>query len=98
MIAGRLVVLPRPGDDVDAGRAGHPPVDDRDVVVVPAQLVDGVVAALDRVDVVALVLEPEDEHVPQALVVFGDEDAHGGSGRGDEGAAIWADHGPDYRA
>ncbi len=33
---GRARVAPGPGDDVDALRAGHPPVDDRDVVLVPA--------------------------------------------------------------
>src|SRR4029077_11159087 len=73
---GRFAVLARPGDDVDAGRAGHPPIDDRDVVVVPLELVDRVIAALDGVDVVALVFETEDEDVAQAGVVFGDQDAH----------------------
>ena len=73
---GRLAVLACPGDDVDPGRARHPPIDDRDVVVVPLELVDRVVAAFHGVDVVALVFETEDEDVAQAGVVFGDQDAH----------------------
>ena len=73
----RAVVPSGPGDDVDAGCAGHAPVDDRDVVLVPLELVDGVVAALDGVDLVALVLESEHEDFAQAGVVLGDEHSHG---------------------
>ena len=74
---GGSVVLPRPRDDVDPLGAGHPPVDDRDVVLVPAQLVDRVVAAVHGVHVVAGVAQPQDEDLLEAAVVLGDEDAHG---------------------
>ena len=55
----RPLVATRPVDDLDALRAGHPPVEDRDVVLVELQLVDRVVAALDGVDVVAAVGQAE---------------------------------------
>ncbi len=40
------------------------------------ELVDGVVAALDRVDVVAAVAQAERDDLLESRVVFGDEDAH----------------------
>jgi hypothetical protein len=41
-----------------------------------AELVDGVVAAIDRVDVVARLVEAEDDDLAKPRVVFGDEHAH----------------------
>ena len=66
----------RPADDVDPLGARHPPVDDRDVVLIELELVDRVVAAIDGVDVIALVLEPQHENLAQAEVVLGDKDPH----------------------
>jgi len=78
----RLPVTTRPRHDVDPLGAGHPPVDHGDVVVVELQLVDRIVAALDGIDVVAVVLEPEDEDFAQAGIVLGDEHAEAGAVHG----------------
>ena len=69
-------MAPGPGHDVDAFRAGHPPVDDRDVVLVPAELVDGVVTPIDGIDLIAVVLEAQDDDLLQPGVVLGNEHAH----------------------
>ena len=60
----------------DAGCARHAPVDDRDVVFVELQLIDGIVATLHGIDLIALVLEPQDEDFAKSDVVFSDQDAH----------------------
>ena len=65
-----------PRDDIDALCARHPPVHDSDVVVVPLELIDGVVASIDRVDVIAGVRQPEDARIAQTFVVFSDQYAH----------------------
>ena len=70
------LLAPRPAHDVDPLGAGHPPVEDGHVVLVPAELVDRVVAAFDGIHVVAGLLEPHHEELAQAGVVLGDEDAH----------------------
>jgi hypothetical protein len=71
-----------PGDDVDPGKARHPPVQDRQVVLVEPQLFDRVITALDAVHLVPGVLEPLDQHLPKAPVVLGDENSHGSGPRG----------------
>src|SRR5436190_3852778 len=73
-----FLVAAGPRDHIDAGSAGHAPVDDRDVVVVPLELVDGVIAPVDGVDLVALIFEAEDQDFAQPEIVFSDEDAHRG--------------------
>ena len=75
MAVGRLC-LPCPGDDLEAGHPGHAPVDDRDVVLVEAQLLDGVVARLDGVDEVAGLLEALDEDLAQPAVILRNEHPH----------------------
>ena len=65
-----------PGDHVDALGAGHPPVDDGDVVLVPGELVDGVIATLDGVHLVAGIGKSEHEDLAQARVVLGDQHSH----------------------
>ncbi len=64
-------------DHVEPRGAGHAPVEDGDVVLVEAELVDGVVAARHGVDEEPVVLQPLGEHRAQAGVVLGHQDAHG---------------------
>src|SRR3989441_4771679 len=73
---GGPVVAPGPGGDLDAGPPRHPPVEDRDVVLVELQLLDGVIAAIDRVHEVTRILETLDQDLTQAVIVLGDQDAH----------------------
>src|SRR2546425_1169536 len=63
---GRTAMATGPLDDLDAFRARHPPVDDRDVVVVELELVDRVIPAVDGVDVITAIGEAQDDHVPEA--------------------------------
>ncbi len=72
----RSVVLARPGDHVNALGAGHAPVNDRDVVLVPLQVVDGLVATFDGVDLVARVGQAEHENLAQTVVVLRHEHSH----------------------
>src|SRR4051794_20766407 len=74
---GRGAVVPScPADDVDPLSPGHPPVDDGDVVRIPAQLVDRIVASCDLVHVVAGVRQAEDQDLAKTRVIFGDEHSH----------------------
>ena len=72
----RPLVATHPGDDVDPLGPGHAPVDDRDVVLVPLHLVDGVIAALDGVNLVPGFSQPQRDDRLQSLIVLCDEDAH----------------------
>jgi hypothetical protein len=65
-----------PCDHVYSLRARHAPVDDGDVVVVELQEVDGVVAALSGVNLVATVVEAENQDLTQTWVVLRNEHAH----------------------
>ncbi len=40
------------------------------------QLIDGVVAALDRIDLVAALLQTQHDHLAQAGIVFGNKYSH----------------------
>src|SRR5438552_8505012 len=73
---GGPVVAPCPGRDLDAGDTRHAPVEDRDVVLVELQLLDGVIAAVDRVHQVTGILQVLDEHLRKSMIVLGDQDAH----------------------
>src|SRR5947209_8017889 len=73
---GGPVVAPCPGCDLDPGDTGHAPVEDGDVVLVELQLLDGVIAAIDRVDQVTRILETLDQDLTQAVIVLGHQDAH----------------------
>ena len=69
-------MLASPRHDLDPLSTGHAPVDDGDVVVVELEHVDGVVAALGRVDLIAVVLQAHDEDFAQAGIVLSHEHAH----------------------
>src|SRR5207247_4612068 len=73
---GGAFVAPRPGGDLDARHARHAPVEDGDVVLVELQLLDGVIAAVDRVDQITRILETLDQDLTQAVIVLGHQDAH----------------------
>ena len=72
----RAVVAPGPGDDLEAADPGHPPVDDGDVVLVEAQLLDRLVAGRDGVDEVAGLLEALDQNLAEPAIVLRNEYAH----------------------
>ena len=74
---GGAVIAPRPGCDFHARDAGHPPVEDRDVVLVELQLLDGVVPTVDRVDVIAGIFKTLHKDLPQTTIVLRDQDSHG---------------------
>src|SRR5207302_11401440 len=63
-------------NDIKAARMRHAPVDDRDVVLVEVQLLDGIVTGFDGIDEVAGLLESLDQHLPQTRVVFSHEHSH----------------------
>ncbi len=72
----RSLVAACPAHDLDALTPGHAPVDDGHVVLVPAQLVDGVIAPADGIDPVTGILETEDDDVPKPWFILCDEDPH----------------------
>ena len=70
------VIAPGPGCDLDTGNPRHPPVENGDIVLIELQLFDGVVATVDGVDEVPRVLQSLHEDLPQASIVFRDQDPH----------------------
>ena len=58
---GRPVVAPGPGRHLHARYARHPPVEDGHIVFIELQLLDRIIAAVDRVHQVAGILESLDE-------------------------------------
>ena len=72
----RAAVLPGPGCHLDARCPRHPPIQDGDVVFVELELLDGVIAAVDSVNVVTGVLEALDQNLAQTAVVFRHQDSH----------------------
>ena len=73
---GRPSIPARPGRNLDPGDARHPPIEDRDVVVIELELIDRVVAAIDRIDEVAGVFEALHQHLTQAAIILRYQDSH----------------------
>src|SRR5207244_8153953 len=73
---GGAVIASRPGCDFHARDARHPPVENRDIVLVELQLLDRVVPTVDRVDVIAGIFKTLYEDLPQTTIVLRDQDSH----------------------
>ena len=72
----------QPLHQVKAGQLGHPPVEDRHLVLVQPQVGSCRLAVGHQVDDIALLAEPAGEHLTQALVVFGNKHPHSIISRG----------------